>query len=177
MGRTVRTAGDPPDKFRPMQIVQVSANAHTGGRWGDYSGTQADPLETGTFWGHHEFTNGALTSWRTWVGKYVIRPKPLFLQVPPLVAGTTGTFSVTGATPGEKVFIAWTPVGTALNEITPLSVVLSLDSPRLLASGLADANGMFTFETTIPLGKAGQTAWFQAAEFGETSNWLSRTIQ
>jgi len=69
MWRTVRTAADPANTFQPPVEVQVSANA-TGGRWGDYSGTEADPVVAGSFWGFHEFTNGGSSSWRTWAARY-----------------------------------------------------------------------------------------------------------
>ncbi|MDH3404479.1 MAG: hypothetical protein OES32_18755 [Acidobacteriota bacterium] len=68
--RTVRTAADPPGTFQPAVEVQVSANPSTTGRWGDYSGTEADPVVDGSFWGVHEFTNGTTSSWRTWAARY-----------------------------------------------------------------------------------------------------------
>ncbi len=70
MWRAVRTANDPADTFQPAVEVQVSANPSTSGRWGDYSGTEADPVVDGSFWGFHEFTNGSNSSWRTWAARY-----------------------------------------------------------------------------------------------------------
>lgn len=68
--RAVRTASMPAGTFGPAVMVQESANAETSGRWGDYSGTQADPGEPGVFWGIHQFTNGTTDSWRTWAARY-----------------------------------------------------------------------------------------------------------
>lgn len=50
--------------------MQTSANPSTSGRWGDYSGTEADPVAPGVLWGFHEFTNGTPRSWRTWTARY-----------------------------------------------------------------------------------------------------------
>ena len=70
MWRAVRTPGMAPGTFGPAVMVQESANPQTDGRWGDYSGTEADPAAPGTFWGIHQFTNGDSGSWRTWAARY-----------------------------------------------------------------------------------------------------------
>lgn len=68
--RAVRTPSMPLGTFGSAVMVQESANANVSGRWGDYSGTEADPAAPGTFWGVHQFTNGSTTSWRTWAARY-----------------------------------------------------------------------------------------------------------
>ncbi len=68
--RAARTPTDPPGTFQEPVEVQTSANPHTSGRWGDYSGTEADPAVPGVLWGFHEFTNGTPSSWRTWTARY-----------------------------------------------------------------------------------------------------------
>ncbi len=45
--RAVRSATDPPGTFQEPVEVQTSANPSTSGRWGDYSGTEADPAMPG----------------------------------------------------------------------------------------------------------------------------------
>ncbi len=177
MGRVTRSASDPLNTMRPAQVVQVSNNAHTSGRWGDYSGTQADPTTDGVFWGHHEFTNGSTGSWRTWVARYDLRPEGLLLAEDPVTAGGSHTLSVSGATPGARVFFVYSTVGTELTEVPALSVTLSLDSPTLIKSALANAAGAASVSRAIPSGAAGLTVWLQAAEFGESSNWYSTVIQ
>jgi hypothetical protein len=177
MGRVTRSASDPLNTMRPAQVVQVSNNAHTSGRWGDYSGTQADPTTDGVFWGHHEFTNGSTGSWRTWVARYDMRPEGLLLAEDPITAGTTHTLSVTGATPGARVFFVYSTDGTELTEVPALSITLSVKNPTLIKSAIANAGGAANISRPIPPGAAGLTVWVQAAEFGESSNWYSTVIQ
>lgn len=176
MGRVTRGAGDPLNTMRPAQVVQVSNNAHTSGRWGDYSGTQADPTAVGVFWGHHEFTNGSTGSWRTWVSRYDLRPEGLLLAEDPISAGGSHTLSVTGATPGARVFFVYSTVGTELTEVPALNVTLSLQNPILIKSATANASGAASVSRPIPSGAAGLTVWLQAAESGESSNWYSTVI-
>lgn len=76
--RAVRTSAMPTGTFGTAVMVQESANAQTAGRWGDYSGTQADPVVPGSFWGIHQFTNGLTDSWRTWAARYDVSTQLLF---------------------------------------------------------------------------------------------------
>ncbi len=70
MWRAVRRYGDPLGTFRPMELVRTSTAPYTAvGRWGDYGGSQADPVEGCTIWAHHEFTTSP-SAWRTWVSRY-----------------------------------------------------------------------------------------------------------
>ncbi|MAW60860.1 MAG: hypothetical protein CMJ94_08505 [Planctomycetes bacterium] len=177
IGRATRGAGDPLGTMRPAQVVQLSQNAHTSGRWGDYSGTQADPTTPGVFWGHHEFTNGSTGSWRTWVARYDLRPAGLVLQEDPISAGASNTLTVSGATPGARVFFVYSTLGTELTEVAPLSVTLSLQSPTLVGAATANASGDASVSRSVPASAAGLTVWLQAAEFGESSNWYSTVIQ
>jgi len=176
MGRATRSASDPLGEIRPSQVVQVSQNAHTSGRWGDYSGTQADPTQDGVFWGHHEFTDGSSGSWRTWVARYDMRPAPLLLAEDTISSGASHVLSVTGATPGASVFFVYSTLGTELTEVTALNVTMSLEAPTLLGSATANATGDASLTQNVPAGAAGLKVWIQAAENGETSNWYSTTI-
>ena len=177
IGRVTRGAGDPLNTMRPAQVVQVSNNAHTSGRWGDYSGTQADPTTSGVFWGHHEFTNGSTGSWRTWVSRYDLRPAGLVLNEDPIVSGGSNTLTVNGATPGARVYFVYSTGGTELTEVAALSVTLSVNSPTLVGSAVANAGGTASVSRSVPPSAAGLTVWLQAAEFGESSNWYSTVIQ
>lgn len=177
IGRVTRAASDPLGTMRPAQVVQVSQNAHTSGRWGDYSGTQADPTTDGVFWGHHEFTNGSTGSWRTWVARYDLRPAGLELAETPIVGGSVNTLSVTGATPGARVYFVYSLAGPALTEVPALSTTLSLDAPVLISSDTADAAGNASVNRSVPASAAGTKVWLQAAEAGESSNWYSSVIQ
>jgi len=66
MARVFRKAGDPLGTMTPAVIMQTSDGPDFSGRWGDYSGTVADPDAPGAFWGYHEYIQGGI--WRTWVG-------------------------------------------------------------------------------------------------------------
>jgi len=177
MGRSIRAASDAPGTMRPAQVVQTSTNAHTSGRWGDYSGTQNDPGIVGTFWGHHEFNNGGLSSWRTWVAKYVMRDEPFLLAPVTLTAGGMNQVSVSGATPLSRVYFAYSTTGTALAETAALSTTLSIENPVLAGARTADAAGNATLNQFVPSVFTGQTVWVQAAENGHTTNWVQVLIQ
>ncbi|MEM9409613.1 MAG: hypothetical protein AAGA30_00745 [Planctomycetota bacterium] len=71
MSRAIRSASDPPGTFQDVQLVQPSTTQYTSGRWGDYSATVSDPVESGAFWGIHEFaqSNGV---WQTFIAKYEV---------------------------------------------------------------------------------------------------------
>ncbi|MCP4772233.1 MAG: hypothetical protein GY879_12580 [Planctomycetes bacterium] len=177
MGRSIRAATDPSGTMRPGQVVQTSNNAHTSGRWGDYSGTQVDPGIVGTFWGHHEYNIGGTSSWRTWVAKFVMRDNPFLLAPFTLNAGSANNISVTGATPNGRVYFAYSTIGTALSETPALNTTFSIESPNLAGSRLADAAGNATLAQFIPPAYAGRTVWVQAAEAGHSTNWVQVTIQ
>lgn len=60
-------AGDAPGSNRPPVALQTSTQPYGGGRWGDYSGVDEDPSRPGTFWSHHEYSEGP---WMTWAGMW-----------------------------------------------------------------------------------------------------------
>jgi hypothetical protein len=69
MWRAIRRHEDPPGEFREQVLVKGSSSPYYHSRWGDFSGTQTDPVDPCVFWGHHEWTD-ATNSWRTWVARY-----------------------------------------------------------------------------------------------------------
>ena len=167
MGRAVRAFGDPPDTFRPIQMVQTSVSSTNSSRWGDYSGTAAEPDETGTFWGFHEYLPGGV-AWSTWIARYELQDAPFLLTANPPAAGTTIELSVTGATPGETVFFYATDQGLGLSEIAGLDVVLSLEAATEVGSDVANGLGEASVLAAVP---AGADAWVQAAEPGRTTDF------
>lgn len=176
MGRAVRAASDPLGEFRPAQVVRLSSNAHTSGRWGDYSGTQADPFNPNTFWGHHEWTNGSTGSWRTWIARYDIQPTEFDLTQTTITSGTTNQFDVTGAPAGARVYFAYSTTGKGLYEVPALSTTLSLESPILIGSANADAAGNATVSKFVPNAAQGLDVWIQAVMYGRTTSWFKATI-
>ena len=177
IGRTLRMAGDPPNTFRPVQVVQTSNNAHTSGRWGDYSGTQAEPDVAGVFWGHHEFTNGSTNSWRTWCARFDLRPVAYELHVPTVTAGQPVTLGITGGTPARRSYIAYSLTGTELYPVPQLNTILSLGSPVQLGAVKADAAGNASITRNVGAGLAGTIVWLQAVEADRTTNWERVVIQ
>ena len=177
MGRAVRASTDPLNEFRPGQVVRLSSNSHTSGRWGDYSGTQADPANANTFWGHHEWTNGSTGSWRTWIARYDIQPTEFDLTELTLTAGTTAVLESTGAPAGARVYFAYTTDGKGLHEVSALSTTLSLENPILIGSAIADASGTATVSKFIPNAAQGMKVWIQSVIYGRTSTVYPIDIQ
>ncbi len=171
MARVTRGANDPLNTFRPAQVVQVSNNPHTTGRWGDYSATQFDPVVAGSFWGHHQFSNGCTTSWRTWMARYDLRPAPFLLEESPLSAGSPVTLIAHGATPGSQVYFVYGLNDTGLTEVPQLSTTLSLESPVLLGHSVADAAGDALLALIVPSAAAGRTLWLQALQSRHATGW------
>ncbi len=169
IGRAVRAAADVANTFRPVQVVQTSTNPNTNSRWGDYSGTWADPVADNIFWGHHEFSGNTPGSWRTWVARYELLPEPMLLTVDPPVAGVQVTLEVTGATPGSTVFFYQTTEGTGLSEIPLLQVTLSLENAVEVISAVAGVDGIASVTTSLTPGAG---VLVQAAESNRTTNWV-----
>jgi hypothetical protein len=67
MSRSYRLAGDLPGTLTPSVFMRQSTAPTPINRWGDYSGTVADPNANGVFWGTHEYYTNA---WATWIGVY-----------------------------------------------------------------------------------------------------------
>jgi len=82
--RSFHLAGDAAGSLHSPTLLQISTSPEEGGRWGDYSGLEEDPVSPGTFWSHHEYRT---SSWRTWVGKFT-----------PMAAPETDTILLTGPT-------------------------------------------------------------------------------
>ncbi|MFG0330181.1 MAG: hypothetical protein ACF8PN_09815 [Phycisphaerales bacterium] len=91
----------------------------------------------------------------------------LDLQLPtPGTPGQPASISATGATPGERVYFAW-----SLREgATPIpqcpGMVSDLQRPEVLGSAVADAGGVATLDFTVPEAAHGRNAFFQAVEPG-----------
>jgi len=79
MWRALRHHTDPPGTFQSMVLVKQSQGPSYTDRWGDYSGTKMDPVESYIFWGHNEWEDVS-SNWRTWVARYDNSPE----QVPTL---------------------------------------------------------------------------------------------
>ncbi|MHC4838112.1 MAG: plastocyanin/azurin family copper-binding protein [Planctomycetota bacterium] len=94
----------------------------------------------------------------------------------PLVAGSTGTISVTGADPGNSILIGYSLTGNG-----PIPVVygsLALSPPiNQLPPQVADASGQVSLSVSIPAGLAGTTVHLHAAElFGGGGGILTNPV-
>ena len=62
-----RSAGDPLGTMSAPVEVRAGASPDVSGRFGDYSATNSDPAQPGSFWGHHEYRGQG--AWRTRIGR------------------------------------------------------------------------------------------------------------
>jgi len=90
-----------------------------------------------------------------------------------LAAGSVGDITVTGATPGNSVIIAYSFTGTGTIPIIYGSLALSPPINRL-PPRIADPSGSVRISVSVPIGMAGTTVHFHAAEiFGPGTGILS----
>lgn len=68
MSRSSRRYTDALGTMPTSTIDKVATAGYTAGRWGDYTGAEADPYYPGLFWGHGEWAQGA--TWMSWVQPY-----------------------------------------------------------------------------------------------------------
>lgn len=101
----------------------------------------------------------------------------LSILTPNLVAGSWGHISVDGAAPGQPVYLGYSTVGSAIQELPLLQTSIGLISPQLADQRVADANGHATFHRYIPIELMGQAVWLQAAVYRDTSQVDARMIQ
>ncbi len=101
----------------------------------------------------------------------------LNLSSSPLIAGSSATMAVTGATPFGTVFLAYSLAGGGPT-VTPFGVS-DLSAPiNILTSSAADVGGDAAFILPVPGGASGVTVWFQALDeaAGEFTNGLMETV-
>jgi len=86
----------------PVNLGVSAGVGYTGGRWGDYFGTEVDPVDGRTFWSIAE-TLGANNDWETQIVSFSLSPVVAAVTVSPntLVAGlsATGTITLSGPAP------------------------------------------------------------------------------
>ena len=170
MGRSLRRASDPLGAFLPGEITRESYGYSTGGRWGDYCGTQPDPVEADVFWGHHEWTDRNTSSgWRTWVARYVL-PSRLTLTVDPLWAGQEGAMRIAMGDPNAPVYFCGSWDGPGSTFVPQLNVALDMAHPQLLAQAVTDATGAAEVRRQIPPSQRNRVIWLQAAQVNLKSN-------
>lgn len=92
----------------------------------------------------------------------------------PGVAGEVNTVTVSGATPGKRVILAYGrhAGSTPVPGCEGLSV--GIDSPRVAPPRIADSSGQVEFRHMVPSGATGQTFFIQAVE--PSSCYLSNLV-
>lgn len=88
---------------------------------------------------------------------------PILTQPSPGIAGQENCFSVIGATPNAQLGLA---AGRTAGQVTPpgCTVPVLIGDPRLLATGIADANGDAELCASIPGGALGRTLRAQVVD-------------
>lgn len=109
---------------------------------------------------------------------YYLRAEPMILKVGPLIAGETATFTVEGATPEERIWLAASLAGEGSTFIPHLDITLNLKDPFTIGdSQIAGPDGSASWDIQVPLHGAGMEVWFQAVQFENGSNPVTSTIR
>lgn len=107
-------------------------------------------------------------------------PGQLTLEVPNLYAGERIIMRVTGAVPGEQVYVGMSENGVAPQSVCPpiLSDCLNIEPPlTLLGTGNANRLGTVDISIPVPAGAVFTSLFLQAASFSGTSTALHRFIE
>lgn len=93
------------------------------------------------------------------------------------VAGQNATLTIEGATPGQRVYFAYSPQGVGTTDQPALGVTFDLKNARRVGNAIANANGTATLVAPIPASAQGREIWIQAAEMGRTSRFIREVVQ
>jgi hypothetical protein len=97
--------------------------------------------------------------------------------VAPIVGGVPFSVVTVECTPGAPLFLFASRTGPGTTALPALGVTLDLDHPVRLGKAVADAAGVATLVTTVPVGAIGQTLWIQSVQDAKTSNVVECTIR
>jgi len=176
------------------QIVGFSTDAQNGAHmffWGD--GQMIDPIATLPpalgFAGRavasdiNEAGQFVGTAFRTGRGDapVVLTPVDLLAEgLDPAIAGEPATLTVSGLTPGERVFVVFgESAGMSRTGAGCPGAPILISEPRLAGRRRADQDGEVTLERRVPPGAQGRTFRVQAVERStcRASNVLSVTVE
>jgi subtilase family protein len=99
------------------------------------------------------------------------------LTAPVLNAGSSASFTVSGAPAVSTVYLTYSLVGPGITEIPALQTNMGLDAPVLATQTTSDAAGNAAMSKFIPAGTAGTQVWMQVLTMGDTSDIEMRVIQ
>jgi hypothetical protein len=109
---------------------------------------------------------------------YFMRVTPTVLKVSPLVGGETATFTVTGAIPNQRTWLAFTLTGEGRTFIPQLDITLNLDNPQQIGDmKVADSGGNVSWDLSVPPQGTGRDVWFQVVQIENGSNLVAATIE
>ncbi|MFG0329559.1 MAG: choice-of-anchor B family protein [Phycisphaerales bacterium] len=109
----------------------------------------------------------------------VIEPEcgdPFLLTADPLFANRDANLYVTGATPRETVYFAYSLRGKGSSFVPSLNVVLDLDRAQLGGTAVANNDGEASIERRVPNIGTPRLIWLQAAEPNRVTNLLVEQI-
>jgi hypothetical protein len=96
----------------------------------------------------------------------------------PLVAGQTGSFTVTNGDANTYTFLGYSLVGPGSVYVKWLNVTVGLASPKQGAGPtLTNNQGGLVWTLKVPNGAAGRKIWLQAVQYGKASNVVATSIQ
>jgi len=99
------------------------------------------------------------------------------LDVSPLTAGQTGTFTFTGGTPNTNAYLAYSLRGPGSTPVPFLNVVLDIAGPKQAGPTLtSDPAGTTIWNLPIPGSASGANIWLQAVQYGVKTNVVATTI-
>ena len=109
----------------PVNLGTSPGVGYTGGRWGDYFGTEVDPVDGRTFWSVAE-TLGSNNDWETQIVSFSLSPVVASISVAPatLVGGlsSVGTVTLSGPAPAGGQVVNLTSSNDAVT--VPASVTV-----------------------------------------------------
>ena len=109
---------------------------------------------------------------------YFLRVTPLVLEVSPIVAGELATFTVTGAIPNQRTWLAASLTGEGSTYIPQLNITLSLANPQQVGtSKFADNEGNVSWSLTVPQQGAGREVWLQVVQHENAGNMVATIIE
>ncbi len=95
----------------------------------------------------------------------------------PLVAGQSGTFTLTRGRPNRYAFLGYSIDGPGSTWLPNLHVYAGLANPRHSRTATAGPEGEAEWTVPVPPAAAGLSIWIQVVQYEQISNVIATTIQ
>jgi len=106
---------------------------------------------------------------------------PLFelsISPDPLVAGQSGTFTMSNGLPNAPAWLGYSLIGPGSTFIPQLNVTIGLANPKRAAGPtMAGSTGSVIWNLPVPLAASGRNIWIQAVQHGQATNVIATTVQ